>query len=97
MIELIETYRSNPLRKFFIGAHSPYSCPPEQIQDALGCSASGHCPNRRWGERTPSTPGATAFAVRALAPCLGKARRIIGAGGSGNDPARYAGSVHTHL
>jgi cytosine/adenosine deaminase-related metal-dependent hydrolase len=32
MIELIETYRSNPLRKFFIGAHSPYSCPPEQIR-----------------------------------------------------------------
>jgi xanthine dehydrogenase molybdopterin-binding subunit B len=30
MIDLIETHRSNPLRKFFVGAHSPYSCPPEQ-------------------------------------------------------------------
>jgi 5-methylthioadenosine/S-adenosylhomocysteine deaminase len=34
MVELIEAHRSNPLRKFFIGAHSIYSCPPEQIQEA---------------------------------------------------------------
>jgi 5-methylthioadenosine/S-adenosylhomocysteine deaminase len=39
MIELIETHRSNSLRKFFIGAHSPYSCPPEQIQEAQAAAA----------------------------------------------------------
>ena len=39
MIELIESNRSNPLRKFFIGAHSPYSCPPEQIQEAHAAAA----------------------------------------------------------
>jgi 5-methylthioadenosine/S-adenosylhomocysteine deaminase len=39
MVELIETHRSNPLRKFFIGAHSLYSCPPEQIQEAHAAAA----------------------------------------------------------
>jgi 5-methylthioadenosine/S-adenosylhomocysteine deaminase len=34
MVTLINTHRDNPLRRFYIGAHSPYSCPPGQLQEA---------------------------------------------------------------
>jgi len=40
MISLIEANRRNPLRKFFIGAHSPYSCPAEQMQEAHAAAAA---------------------------------------------------------
>jgi 5-methylthioadenosine/S-adenosylhomocysteine deaminase len=34
MVSLITANRGNPLRRFFIGAHSIYSCTPEQLQEA---------------------------------------------------------------
>jgi 5-methylthioadenosine/S-adenosylhomocysteine deaminase len=34
LVALAAAHKGNDLRRFFIGAHSPYSCPPEQILDA---------------------------------------------------------------
>lgn len=34
LIAVAGEHRGNERRRFFIGAHSPYSCPPEQIVDA---------------------------------------------------------------
>lgn len=39
MVSLIATHRDDPLRRFFIGAHSVYSCTPEQLQDAHRAAA----------------------------------------------------------